>query len=64
MQRQDLLGAVPWMRHWLLSALALGLAALLLFPVQGAWLQLGLSTLAGAVVLVGLGLWLKPWRKA
>lgn len=64
MQRQGLLAEVPWMRHWLLSALALGLAALLLFPVQGAWLQLGLSTLAGAVVLVGLGLWLKPWRKA
>jgi len=28
------------------------------------WLQLGLSTLAGAVVLLGMGLWLKPWRKA
>jgi peptidoglycan biosynthesis protein MviN/MurJ (putative lipid II flippase) len=64
MQRQDLLGAVPWMRHWLLSALALGLGALVLFPVQGVWLQLGLSSLTGAVVLTGMGLWLKPWRKA
>eukprot|EP01132_Coremiostelium_polycephalum_P017652 gene17652-21117_t len=64
MQRQDLLGALPWKRHWVLSALMMGLAALVLFRIQGIWLQLGLSTLAGAVVLLGMGLWLKPWRKA
>ncbi|WP_286799783.1 lipid II flippase MurJ, partial [Pseudomonas sp. UBA4034] len=64
MQRQALLDALPWARHWLLSALLLGLAALLLFPVPGVWLQLGLSTLAGAGVMLGMGLWLKPWRKA
>jgi peptidoglycan biosynthesis protein MviN/MurJ (putative lipid II flippase) len=64
MQRQALLGALPWKGHWLLSGLVMGLAALVLFRVQGIWLQLGLSTLAGAVVLLGMGLWLKPWRKA
>jgi murein biosynthesis integral membrane protein MurJ len=64
MQRQALLNALPWTRHWLLSALVMSLAALLLFPIQGIWLQLGLSTLAGAGVLLGMGLWLKPWRKA
>jgi len=64
MQRQALLDAVPWARHWLLSALLMGLAALMLFGIEGVWLQLGLSTLAGAVVLLGMGLWLKPWRKA
>ena len=42
----------------------LGLAALLLFGLAGVWLQLGLSTLAGAVVLLGMALWLRPWRKA
>ncbi|WP_176717555.1 lipid II flippase MurJ, partial [Pseudomonas sp. 44 R 15] len=64
MQRQALLGALPWARHWLISTLLMGLAALLLFRIEGVWLQLGLSTLAGAVVLLGMGLWLKPWRKA
>ena len=64
MQRQGLLGTLPWKRHWLLSGLVMGMAALVLFRVQGIWLQLGLSTLAGAVVLLGMGLWLKPWRKA
>ena len=42
----------------------LGLAALVLFGLQDVWLQLGLSTLAGALVLLGMGLWLRPWRKA
>ncbi|HCT05643.1 MAG TPA: hypothetical protein DIW86_09800, partial [Pseudomonas sp.] len=64
MQRQSLLGALPWARQWGLSALVMGLAALALFRIDGVWLQLGLSTLAGAVVLLGMGLWLKPWRKA
>lgn len=64
MQRQSLLSALPWARQWLLSTLLLGLAAWLLFRIDGVWLQLGLSTLAGAVVLLGMGLWLKPWRKA
>ena len=41
-----------------------GLAALVLFGLQDVWLQLGLSTLAGALVLLGMGLWLRPWRKA
>lgn len=64
MQRQALLGALPWARSWLLSAVLMGVAALALFRIEGVWLQLGLSTLAGAVVLLGMGLWLKPWRKA
>lgn len=64
MQRQGLLTALPWARHWLLGTLMLGLAALVLFGLQDVWLQLGLSTLAGALVLLGMGLWLRPWRKA
>ncbi|MEB0239048.1 murein biosynthesis integral membrane protein MurJ, partial [Pseudomonas sp. 5S3] len=48
MQRQALLGALPWARHWQLSAALMLLAALLLFRIDGVWLQLGLSTLAGA----------------
>ena len=64
MHRQALLDALPWARQWLLSAVLMGLAALALFRIAGVWLQLGLSTLAGAVVLLGIGLWLKPWRKA
>jgi peptidoglycan biosynthesis protein MviN/MurJ (putative lipid II flippase) len=64
MQRQGLLGALPWARQWLLSALLMGVAAWVLFRIEGVWLQLGLSTLAGALVLLGMGLWLKPWRKA
>ena len=64
MQRQSLLTALPWARQWLLSALLMGLAALWLFGIEDVWRQLALSTLAGALVLLGMGLWLKPWRKA
>jgi hypothetical protein len=32
--------------------------------LQQTWLQLGLSTVYGAALLVGLALWLKPWRAA
>ena len=64
MQRQALLDALPWARHWLLSAGLMSAAALALFRIEAVWLQLGLSTLAGAVVLLGMALWLKPWRKA
>lgn len=42
----------------------MGLAALWLFRIDGVWLQLALGTLAGATVLLAMGLWLKPWRKA
>ena len=50
-------GLIPWPE----ISLQFGGAAV---PMAGMWLQLGLSTLAGAVVLLGMGLWLKPWRKA
>lgn len=63
MQRQALLDALPWARHWLLGAVLMGAAVLTLFRIEGVWVQLGLSTLAGATVLLGMGLWLKPWRK-
>ena len=49
---------------WVGLFVMLGLAALVLFGLQDVWLQLGLSTLAGALVLLGMGLWLRPWRKA
>lgn len=39
MRRQALLGALPWARLWLLNALAMALAAGLLFRIDGIWLQ-------------------------
>lgn len=62
MRRQALLGALPWARLWLLSALAMALAAGLLFRIDGIWLQLGLGTVAGCLALLGMALWLRPWR--
>ncbi|MBF3105440.1 murein biosynthesis integral membrane protein MurJ, partial [Pseudomonas aeruginosa] len=54
--------ALPWARLWLLSALAMALAAGLLFRIDGIWLQLGLGTVAGCLALLGMALWLRPWR--
>ncbi|WP_439850927.1 lipid II flippase MurJ [Pseudomonas syringae] len=62
MRRQALLSALPWRSHWLLASLLMVIAALLLHPLQNTWLQLGLSCAYGATLLVGLALWLKPWR--
>uniref|UniRef100_UPI00190AC700 polysaccharide biosynthesis C-terminal domain-containing protein n=1 Tax=Pseudomonas syringae TaxID=317 RepID=UPI00190AC700 len=62
MRRQSLLGVLPWRSHWALGSLLMVIAALLLHPLQNTWLQLGLSGLYGVVLLVGLALWLKPWR--
>ncbi|MFP8979687.1 murein biosynthesis integral membrane protein MurJ, partial [Pseudomonas aeruginosa] len=59
---QALTGARPWARLWLLSALAMALAAGLLFRIDGIWLQLGLGTVAGCLALLGMALWLRPWR--
>lgn len=62
MRRQNLLHVLPWRLHWTLGAVAMTAAALALHPLQQTWLQLGLSTVYGAALLVGLALWLKPWR--
>jgi murein biosynthesis integral membrane protein MurJ len=62
MRRQGLLGFVPWRTQWLLSAVAMLLAALVLHPLGSVGLQLGLSCAYGTVLLVGLALWLRPWR--
>ncbi|GFM59190.1 Membrane protein PslK [Pseudomonas cichorii] len=62
MHRQSLLAVLPWRSHWLLAALFMLLAALLLHPLQDIWLQLTLGCAYGATLLVGLALWLKPWR--
>ncbi|WP_073525769.1 lipid II flippase MurJ [Pseudomonas fluorescens] len=62
MHRQQLLGQLGWPLHWGLSGVLLGVAALVLHPLHNDGWQLGLSSLAGALVLVGLGLWLKPWK--
>ena len=62
MHRQQLLGQLGWPLQWGLSGVLLGVAALALHPLHNDGWQLGLSSLAGALVLVGLGLWLKPWK--
>jgi murein biosynthesis integral membrane protein MurJ len=64
MRRQQLLTFVPWQSQWALGAGAMLVAALALHPIQDTWLQLGLSCAYGAVLLMGLALWLKPWRSA
>jgi len=62
MRRQALLSALPWRSHWLLASALMIIAALLLHPLQDTWLQLALSCAYGAALLIGLALWLKPWR--
>lgn len=62
MRRQALLSLIPWRSHWGLAALLMLLAAVALHPLRNMWLQLGLSSLFAAVLLVGLAVWLKPWR--
>jgi len=62
MRRQDLLMHLPWLQQWLLGVAIMLLAAIVLHPLSDTWLQLGLSSAYGAVLLAGLALWLKPWR--
>jgi murein biosynthesis integral membrane protein MurJ len=62
MRRQDLLKRLPWRQQWLLGVAIMLLAAIVLHPLSDTWLQLGLSSAYGAVLLAGLALWLKPWR--
>ncbi|WP_024695583.1 lipid II flippase MurJ [Pseudomonas syringae] len=62
MRRQSLLNVLPWRSHWLMAAGLMTFAAMVLHPLQNTWLQLGLSCAYGALLLVGLALWLKPWR--
>ncbi|MCQ9426125.1 murein biosynthesis integral membrane protein MurJ [Pseudomonas sp. LJDD11] len=62
LRRQGLGQVAPWRSHWPLAALAMGVAALVLHPLQSVPLQLGLSTLYGFLLLSGMALWLKPWR--
>jgi murein biosynthesis integral membrane protein MurJ len=62
MRRQDLLKRLPWRQQWLLGVAIMLLAAIVLHPLSDTWLQLGLSSAYGAVLLAGLALWLRPWR--
>lgn len=62
MRRQQLTDRVPWRQQWAFGAIVMLLAATVLHPLSNVWLQLGLSGAYGAALLVGLGLWLKPWR--
>ena len=62
MQRQGLLRQLAWPRQWMVSMLLLAAGALWLHPISNLWLQLGLATLGSTVSLIGLALWLKPWR--
>jgi murein biosynthesis integral membrane protein MurJ len=62
MQRQQLLALLGWPIRWGLSVVLLGLAAVFLHPLLNTWLQLGLSTVAGLLLLCALGIWLRPWK--
>lgn len=62
LKRQQLLQQLTWPAQWLVSVLLLGLSAAVLHTLTNPWLQLPLSTLYAATCLVGLSLWLKPWR--
>lgn len=62
LHRQGLLGSLNWPAQWSVCIALLALAALTLHPIPQLWLQLGLGTLGGGLCLLGLGLWLKPWR--
>lgn len=62
MRRQQLLGALPWRQQWSLGVAIMLLAARLLHPLSNVWLQLGLSCAYGAILLIAMALWLKPWR--
>lgn len=62
MHRQNLLKHLPWRQQWLLGIAIMLLAGIVLHPLSNTWLQLGLSTAYGALLLAGLAMWLKPWR--
>lgn len=64
MRRQGLTAVVAWRSHWMLACLTMISAALWLHPIQNIWLQLGLATFGGGLLLIGLAIWLKPWRAA
>ena len=62
MRRQQLFSVVPWRSHWLLGLGMMLLSALLLHPLHNIWLQLGLSTAFGALLMLAMAMWLRPWR--
>lgn len=62
MRRMQLFGQLPWLRQNITNMTLLLLAALMLFPLPGPWLQLSLSALAGALAMGGLALWYRPWQ--
>lgn len=64
MRRQRLLGQVPWRSHWALGLTCMLLSAWILHPLHNTWLQLGLSSLSGVLLLLLLAAWLRPWRVA
>jgi murein biosynthesis integral membrane protein MurJ len=64
MRRQALLDQLPWGRQWLMALPVLTIGAFALHPIDGLWLQLALSCVAGALAMLLLALWLKPWRNA
>ena len=64
MRRQQLLNQVPWRSHWALGLTCMLLSAWILHPLHNTWLQLGLSSLSGVLLLLLLAAWLRPWRVA
>lgn len=62
MHRLSLIKQLPWARQWSINCILLALAGSLLFPLSNSWLQLLLSSLAGAIVLIWLALWHRPWQ--
>ena len=62
LQRQNLLRSLNWPAQWSACLALLAVAAFTLHPIPQFWLQLTLGTLGGALCLLSLALWLKPWR--
>lgn len=63
MRRLDLLTPLPWITHWSLSILLMGLATLAPVTQNDFWTQLAMGATASGITFLLLAIWLQPWRK-
>lgn len=62
MRKQRLLAELDWARQWGLGLALPGLALLIPLGVPEGWWQLGVTTIAALALMLGLAVWLRPWR--